>query len=209
MTQNIDKIMRKTWSSWYIDGLVEIATGAVVLIMLLFYQVVGTLQKGDLTSIVMGIGQPMILLLVLIIAGKVVKTLKLRITFPRTGYVEYSRSTPKRNISAFIIAAIISLGLVIVSPTILQVVGDNFLPVISAFFISLCLAVFGWRSNVGRFYILAVIVLSTGGVIAWLRIPEYLGYPLLLTVLGLGLMISGTVTLKYFLNHTQLLKCEE
>jgi hypothetical protein len=81
--------------------------------------------------------------------------------------------------------------------------GMGIIPAMTGFFIFLFLAFMGWRFSVPRFYVVAVLVLAAGLVSAWLNLPETLATAPLLTVFGLGWLISGLVTLRSYLNSTR------
>jgi hypothetical protein len=203
MNKDINQIIRKTWSYWYVDGLVEIAAGSIVLLLSIFYAIAGMLGSGTISALILGVGQPLIIIGGIIVAGKVVKYYKERVTFPRTGYVSFPKRSKKRRIITMITSMLISILVGILLISLLPRIGRNYLPLITAFFIFLLLVAFGWRTNVFRFYLLGGIVLLTGVILTWQNLPEYLDFTLLLGVFGLGWVIGGSLALKDYLAHTQ------
>ena len=88
---NLNQVTKRTAGYWYVDGLAEIGTGFVFLVLGVFYLVLAGFEPGGVSSLIVGIGQPAIILLGVYGVSRVVRYFKERITFPRTGYVSYRR----------------------------------------------------------------------------------------------------------------------
>lgn len=203
MNNQINQTIRKTWSYWYIDGLTEIAGGVIILLIAALYSVLALPVMRPIAALAIGVGQPAIILAGALAANRIVGHYKARLTYPRTGYVAYPKRSPKRRWLAAILSAVISIGVIIALGWVLPHTGMGIIPIMTGFFIFLFLAFMGWRFGVTRFYIVGALTLAAGLVSAWLNLPETLSTVPLLTVFGLGWLISGLITLRSYLSSTR------
>jgi hypothetical protein len=163
----------------------------------------------------------MTMILGTIAVGLSVKTIKSRLTYPRTGYIAYpqpkTREFGKFVGVAVVTAIIVSLGLVLAMrniPAVQTMIA--YLPTWLMVWLGLILGgvylSWGLRTGLRRFYWLAGLSLITGLVLACqgrgltlVTGRRYLlaGPGIFLTVMGVGLCISGAVTLRDYLQRTQ------
>lgn len=203
MKDDIQATIQRTQRYWYVDGLSEIGTGSVILLMGLFYFALSLAQPGTVTALVVGVGQPVIILGGFWLASKAVTNLKERITYPRTGYVSYPRRSGKRRWGVMATSAVIAIGLTL-GVTQLAASGNRALiPVVTAALIALALALLGYRFSLQRFYVLGILVMLIGLLIAWLGLTEPLSTALFFSLFGLCMIAAGTITLIRYLHATQ------
>lgn len=196
MSKKVDAYVKQTYGYFYDDGLVE-------LIMGFFFVLVGGIfvatqmgNKNPLINLLLSIG-----LVVLILGGSfsinhVVRSLKQRVTYPRTGYVAYKNEVDKRSNKVIWGAVIFLITISLFLPDAFSQVQFMIGGVLAAMLVFL-----GYRTNVWRFYILALAVFLIGIFTTALFIDEVLGTGL--TFLGTGclLLISGSVTLVRYLHQ--------
>lgn len=202
MSNQIDRTIQKTWQYWYVDGLVEIAGGLVVLAVAMFQAVLAQVQNGSAAAFVLAAGQPFIFLAGVFLARWAVRKAKERLTFPRTGYVTYPRPKRQRRVLTMVLAAAISIAVMLGLSYLLPLVGRNIIPAITGLFVALFMGYIGWRVGLPRFYVVGGAILLTGIAAAGLNLPETIGMILLLGVWGVGWLVAGAVTLRRYLNAT-------
>jgi hypothetical protein len=198
----IDTYIQRTQRYWYVDGLSEIYVGLVILVLGLYYLALDQFAPDTLGALLVGIGQPVIILLAWWPGGRIVRSLKERITYPRTGYVTYpAKRNRRRRLASGAIIAMLVAALVISLETIFQV-SQNTLPVIVAAMMALAVAMLGWRFGLARFYVLAAYTLLLGIVTSWLPLVDFQQNAFLFACFGLGWMVSGTYALIHYLRTT-------
>jgi hypothetical protein len=134
------------------------------------------------------------------LAQHFIRTLKERITFPRTGYVAYRQKEGNRVVRmgmATIIAMLMS-GLLVYF-IVRQPAGFNLMPAVSGLLIAFVLGMMGFRSALPRFYLLAAASFILGGIFAIVKLDNVLGLAVYCLVIGLVLAISGGVVLGRYL----------
>ena len=98
MNDQLDDITKRTYRYFYVDGLIEAATGFLFLTIGLLLLGWINLEKGGWVQITAVIALPLVILGGTFLIKHVVNSLKERIIYPRTGYVAYrpSKSLPGR-----------------------------------------------------------------------------------------------------------------
>ena len=199
MSDTYKDIEQKTRRYWYVDGLAEIFIGLLLAVTGLMVLAMEAAPPGSWQRITLVSGMMVIILGGAWLGGKIVKAVKARVTYPRTGYVSYhkpSRQRRRRNILIMIpIAAIWTILVVIFGKGLIA-----WAPLIEG----LVLAAILWVAGMGmlRFYLLAGLSLAVGGILAYLQIGENMGQMAFNAVMGLFLAISGTITLIQYLRQT-------
>lgn len=202
MRSEIDTVIQRTQRYWYVDGLGEIAVGVMLLVFGLYYSLFGRVQDPTLQMVV-ALGQPVVFLLLWWLGGKAVRSLKERLTYPRTGYVAMPRK--KKPLSRLIIAALTAAvvgGLV----GLLQALSSGarmFIPVVVALMLALSVALIAHRFALRRFYVLAAYTALLGPLAVFLPISESQQNVFIFSLFGFGWIVSGAVTLARYLASTQ------
>jgi hypothetical protein len=152
--------------------------------------------------------------------GLLVKAIKSRLTYPRTGYIAYPQPKGTQLGKAMgiglVVAFAVSLGLVLAIlyiPALQTMIAymPSWLMVGLGVFVGGVYLSWGLRTGLRRFYMLAGLGLVSGFVLAWhgrgLNLIEGKSYLLtgpgiFFIVMGIGLCISGVVTLRNYLKNT-------
>ena len=203
MKDPVKNIQQRTQRYWYVDGISEIAAGAVFLIMGLFFLLIGLSETGSATGLILAIGQPLIVLLGIWGAGRAVKFLKERITYPRTGYVLYPRKPAKRRLATLVLAVVISLLMTIFIAWLTDHFGRNWIPALAGFMLGLVMVLLGYRFGLIRFYLLGAFTLFLGMAMAFLPLEEKFDTAIFFSVFGLAWISSGGLTLRHYMRNTQ------
>ncbi len=206
MNTNVDDLMRRTKSYWYEDGLVEILSG-------LFFLAVALLLLAEWVaperSLMKALAAPafMVITIVWILVGRrVTSWLKERITYPRTGYVAYKQQKKSNATARAISAGVIGAGVA------MAVVGGylysqdiaRLIPLIMGAGVALLLFRIGSELGLVRYYVLAVWSLLSGAALAWLTNDMSLSIALFYVMLGLAIVLGGTMTMFRYLRAAPL-----
>jgi len=191
---DITAAQRRARGYWFVDGVAEIAGGvSLVLCGALLYAAVATGAEwmGTAALVVLIAGFP--------VSAWVVRAVKERITYPRTGYVEYQKPSRMRMFAAAAVGFVVA-SLMVPVTTVAR--GGQVSVVVLALGLAVgaALAVRAWRTGVPRFYVMAA---STVVFSAIMSTSEAVGVQdaigLVLAFEGLVLAANGTWTLLHYL----------
>ena len=190
---------------WYVDGFGELVGGGGMCLILAIYFAVGQ-YVGDESRLGGILSSTLVLVLIgaLFVVRRLIDAVKLRVTYPRTGYVEYP--DVKHKISNAVFAAIGGglLGGIVVS-LVRRFDSIDALVATSGIVMSLVLA--GkqlWSTGVRRFYVLGLAALLYGVVLANSGLPRGYNLGLFYGLMSISFMISGGLTLKIYLDKNPL-----
>ncbi len=197
MKEDIEGIMRSTRRYWYQDGFVEIAIG-------LLFGLVGVgvyLQQVALGNptllIVLVVGLMAFILAGSLIVQWLVPRLKQRITYPRTGYVEYDHRRDRR---ARWLPIAVALALAILTLTIPDAFAGT--GVIVGLLLCGILSYLAYRSSVWRLVVAAVVAVAVGIASHYLALSDLGGTALVFAVVGASLLIGGSLALIAYLRRS-------
>lgn len=190
---------------WYVDGFGELVGGGGMCLILAIYFAVGQ-YVGDESRLGGILSSTLVLVLIgaLFVVRRLIDAVKLRVTYPRTGYVEYPDA--KHKISNAVFAAIGGglLGGIVVS-LVRRFDSIDALVATSGIVMSLVLA--GkqlWSTGVRRFYVLGLAALLYGLTLANSGLPRGYNLGLFYGLMSISFMISGGLTLKIYLDKNPL-----
>jgi tetrahydromethanopterin S-methyltransferase subunit G len=198
---NINEIMRNTRKYWYVDGLSEIAGGVLIVMIGVTYYLSSLIPNVVIRSLMLGLGQPVVIILGSVLIGKAVKKIKETLTYPRTGYLSFRRRK-SRKISRILYGAVVGLLVGVVVGFFTSIIPDRIIPLVTSLFIAVLIIFIGYQNNVPRFYVIAVLTVGLGLVIS-LWYPEGV-LPFVFMFVGSGFLwlISGGWTLFSYLRNT-------
>jgi len=209
MSDPDNKSQLRTIQYFYVDGSFEFGFGLLCLILSAFFYA-ETHVQGWLTAVV-----DSSLILVIIFSAwainRLIKLLKERITWPRTGYVAYSRQNESKPGLRVVIGLVVG-GLVAATAILLaKTPGIHLatLPLLSGLLLGLVMVVFGWRTAILRFYILALLSLVLGGALAYSRMENIVALAVYYLVFGLVLFAIGAFVLRTYLRQNPVPPGEE
>lgn len=200
---DIKEVMRNTRRYWYVDGLPEIAGGIIIIAIALSYVLIYQIENQLMRNLLLGIGQPALILLSSFFAGKFITWCKQKITFPRTGLIKFRQGKTNKRIQRIFLVILIAAAVSAFVSFFASMISERFLPVLGSFFLGAYSWYLGYFSGVRRFYIVAVSIVIFGGIISWLNLGG--GYPYIILLIGIGLIwiIAGGWTLVNYLRQTQ------
>jgi hypothetical protein len=206
MTTEIEKIERRTVQYWFQDGLLEMAFGGFLLLLALFFLAEASAPAKSGWRFFLDVG-----LLPLFIFGgwamnRTVRSLKHKITYPRTGYVSYRKpERKKRAARGFVIGA--AAGILSASMATLfasKSAGFDWMPAGSGVAFALALSILAFRTDLIRLAGLAVFALAAGIVLSFSGWGDRLGLAVFYGTLAVSLFLSGWLTLRRYLRKYRL-----
>lgn len=199
MNDPIKSSQQRTQRYWYIDGLNELGFGLVCLLLAVYFFVQEGIQDALPAGQLLNLG-----LMLFIIGGSfafrtLVRKVKERITYPRTGYVAYRRTRRSRLLG--LIAAAIFSGAVFAAVFSFFVVKnmDQWMGAVSGLIIAAVWGLLGFRLNILRFYALAAYSLAAGYLVSWLDLNQELSLVGFYALLSVAMFVSGGLTLRNYL----------
>jgi hypothetical protein len=164
MRDNISNLTRHARGYWYADGLAEIGSGILLMLLSIPYLLWSLAPQGSAMAKLASSGKDVVLLLGLVVLFMIVQGIKQRSTYPRTGYVEERRPERKQVLKIIAItmggmllfAGLVAAGLLLFPAPCLGLV--NLLAYFPTFFglsFTLIQVVLGFRTGLKRFYVLS------------------------------------------------------
>ena len=164
MTDKIADATRRTRGYWYIDGLAEIGTGILFVVISIPYLLWSLVPQGSAWSKLASGGRDILLLMGIVISCVIIRAAKLHSTYPRTGYIEDQRPGRKQVLTAsaigvagvLVFAGLMVAGILLFPAFRLGLLNTLvYFPTIFGLFLSLGQVVLGFRTGLKRFYVLA------------------------------------------------------
>jgi hypothetical protein len=201
MKDPTDRLIQRTQTYWYADGLAEIGFSIICLVLSAYFYGQAMLAPGSLLFRILDVGFLLILVGSGLIVRKMITSLKIRVTYPRTGYVSYKQSKPVQRLGIMITGIVISSMMVLIFSKWDQM--EALMPAATGALVGAALIFFAYRSNVLRFYLLAVISLLFGGGLSLSGLGEMMGLSYYYGLMTFILLIFGLLVLRNYLVNTQ------
>ncbi len=193
---DVNSLMKRTLSSWYEDGLADLAMGGYFMLLGVALLAQALTPEGSALQLLWGTGIPLVLLLGGVTTGWIIQRLKSRLTYPRTGYINFERRDGAlrvwRIISTMLIAAVVAAATVILSGRLSN---------LSLIFGLAFFGVFAYlwqRLGLRRYLAVAVWCLAAGVALMLLPLTMEQGGAAFWVLAGLGLGTAGFVAWRRF-----------
>ncbi len=205
MNDKFQIVEKRVKRYWYSDGIVELSLGGMFFLLGVYFGIQGYLGEGSQASVIMQVG-----LFVLIFAGivgvqRVVNALKARLTYPRTGYVEYRKDgqdiKQRRNIFMGVALALVAASIILFDffrNFDSMILGTGVM--VGAVFIALR----GKSTGVTRFYVVGVFSILLGVTLSLDKLPQEYNLALFYGLLGIAIMVSGGIVLRRYLRENPM-----
>lgn len=194
MSERINEIVQQTYQYFYVDGLPELATGAMYLLTGGLLAVILRVQPGPLGVFLTVLGIPAVILGGIYLLNRLLQRYKGRMTYARTGYVSYRRER-KDNKRWIVIAVALLL------PVVLIFLPKSWrdLPLVVGGILGAVQIYLGYRMGIRRFYGEGAIAILLGVACALIVESEILGVAIIFLGTGIVLMAVGGLTLWRYL----------
>lgn len=205
METKLSDVEQRVKRYWYTDGIGELIGGGMFVLLGLYFALQEFLGQD---SMVGGILQGSFILLMIggaFISRRMVNALKTRLTYPRTGYIEYQvneHNMRSRRIGVVILAFTIS-ALTMVFVRLFQ----SFDPIVAVTGLAVGLILVVLRakaSGLARFYVLGAVSLVLGFALSISRLPNGYSLGLFYGLMGVCFILSGGLTLQRYLRENPL-----
>lgn len=200
MENNLSDVEQRVKRYWYTDGIGELIGGGMFVLLGMYFALQEVLGQN---SMVGGILQASFALLIIggVFVGRwLINTLKTRLTYPRTGYVEYQikeRGMRWRRILPVILGFVIA-ALTAVFVRLFQ--SFDSVVAVTGLIVSVILVVVQAKSSgLARFYVLGAASLVLGFGLSLSGLPEGYSLGLFYGLMGVCFFISGGLTLRHYL----------
>ena len=190
---------------WFKDGIGEHAGGGLFLLIGLYFAGHEWLPPNSTLRTLLDSSLAILLVGGVFVTRWLINLLKARLTYPRTGYVEYNPSAKNsgaRRIWTAIIAISVSMLLVLVG----RFVGSfNWLPGFTGLIVGVALFIARARANgLERFYLLAAFSIIIGFGLSFSGLPTGYSLGFLYGLIGVASMLSGGVVLVRYLRENPM-----
>jgi len=202
MTTSIENLTRRTYQYWYNDGLTELAAGTLILLIGLINLLLALLNSSTLNTMSL-ILQPLVLVGGVFAINGIVKPLKERYIYPRTGYVAYRKPEGRRLHLLRAMAALLGLVIAIAAALLLRVIQEAWLPALVGLFLAFFMTYLGFKLGLIRFYVVASVTVLLGLAAAWLQLNDLYSKAFTYSGFGLALIVSGSLTLWHYYKTTR------
>ncbi len=203
MEKTIESTIHRTRQYWYIDGFGEMLAGLVFLLLGTINCLSGIYPPSMGSAVMVGVGYPLVILGGTFAGRKWVRSLKEKITYPRTGYVKYIQpersSRAKRMVTACFVAIMVSILTMVISRGL-----DPFWVVLgTGLIIAAFIGYLAIQIPLNRFLLLAVWVVVVSLISVRIPVSEDIQIGILLGGSGIGWLVSGGLSLLYYLKETK------
>jgi hypothetical protein len=196
MGNKIDNIVKHTYRYFYDDGLVEMAVGLLFIAVGLVLLAWQGFDYSPVVTIIVVVGLPAVVIGGAYLIKRLVREMKQRITYPRTGYVAYRQGEPSKG-RWFIPLAAFAL---VVALLFLPEAFMRMSAMVGAL-LAVVLIFMGYRVGLWRFYAVGVIALVSGVVLAWSDVVELIAVSLTFAITGVALFLVGALAFAGYLRR--------
>jgi hypothetical protein len=190
---------------WYSDGIADISVGAMFLMLGLFFGVQGYFGEGSKVAVILQVGMVLVMMGGIFGVQWLVNTLKARLTYPRTGYVEYRLKDKESNQRRYVVIAV-ALIIVVASIVLYYFVRELDSMVLTSGILvgAVFIALRGKSTGVTRFYILGGIAIVLGVGLSMGNLHQLYNLALFYGLEGVLLMITGGVVLRRYISQNPM-----
>lgn len=203
MKDKIGQIMRKTYSYWWVDGIVETTMGFFFIVLAGYNYLIESVSINQTVSMILAIAQPLLFLACWFAYGRLVKWVKEHITYRRTGYVAFQPKNRKNRVVRGVIGGVLGFGIALVvtyiGPEVLKI---NSLLIVGSLLALVTLFLAFWY-GITRLFVLAVIDFGLGLWISRLPLDADLRSILLMACIGAVWLLSGLIVFVRYLLRTK------
>jgi hypothetical protein len=194
---------KRTERYWYEDGIWEIGFGLTNLILAGYFTLTAWIQAQNFSSLFIVALELAVLLGIFWLMGQMIRLLKERITYPRTGYVAYRKHPLKKRFKRIVLIGLLSAGIGI-TLTLVSASSSirSTVPLITGVVMSGMMVYLGHRYDLLRMVVLALLTLILSLLLAFIPISAINSQAVFFASYGLLFLVSGGVTLAAYLRRT-------
>lgn len=198
MTTDLDSIEARPRQYWNADGIPELVMGAVWVVW------GGLTWLGEWMSRDHRIEPytmiiPLLLVVTSFLANPAIKLLKAKLTFPRTGYVEWRKPGRSQKGLAVAAAILVSVGIALLISLLRTESLQRLAAPATGLIVALAFLAAWYRKTARHMLWSAVICVGLAAAVYWMNLGIGDGFALLLTGTGMASFLFGLATLRTYL----------
>jgi len=203
MQINLSNVEQRVKRYWYTDGIGELTGGGMFILLGIYFAVQQYLGENSLVGGLLQAGLVIFLIGGMSLGRWLIKALKSRVTYPRTGYVEYHvdrKSTNRRRVIVAVGAGLVAAFSMVFAQQIASFL--NLTLALTGILVGIILIFLQGRgSGLERFYALGAISIVLGIALSLSGLPEGYSLGLFYGLMGLAFIISGGIILRRYLQE--------
>ena len=205
MKDETSQIEQRVKRYWYNDGIGEMMGGVMFFLLAVYFSLQQYLGDESFIGGLLQAGFVVLLIGGVFAARRVVNMVKTRITYPRTGYVEY-RTNNGNAVWMRILAALTAMTVASISIMVVRKFDsiDAMVAVTGVLVAVILMVKQAWTSGLGRFYFLGAASLVFGGILSVSGFARGYNLGLFYALMGFAFVISGGLTLKSYLRENPM-----
>ena len=202
---DMKQVERRVKRYWYTDGIAELASGGMFLLLGLYFGVLGYFQEGSLISVILQASMVLIMVGGAFGVRWLVNTLKSRLTYPRTGYVEYRVNEKDAKIRRYVVIAVAMIFAIGSIVLIDYIRGLDSMVLFTGVIVGVIfIALRGKSSGLKRFYLLGGLSIVLGIALAYSKLQQVYTLSLFYGLLGVAILVSGGLVMRQYLEENPL-----
>lgn len=190
---------------WFSDGIGELAGGGMFLLLAAYFGLPQFLGGGNLLGVILQSSLVLVMIGGIFLVRWLVTAMKTRLTYPRTGYVEYrvdKNNALRRRMFTMAVAMVIAFLMVLLAGS-MRVVDSTVL--VTGIVVGVVFVILRGKSyGVQRFYLLGALSVVIGTALSFGGLPNGYGLAIFYGAMGLVVMVSGGVVLFRYLRENPL-----
>ncbi len=205
MQSDFSEVEQRVKRYWYTDGIGELIGGAMFLLLGLYFFLQQYFGDRPSVSVILESGLVVFMIVAIFLGRRLINALKARLTYPRTGYVEYRRAEKNkfwRRILTVVFAMVIGMFVIVIARNVNAI--DSLVAVTGALVAVILLVKQGWSSGMPRFYLLSAISLALGIALSFSGLPRGYNLTVYYGLMGITFALSGGLTLWHYLQENPL-----
>ena len=205
MQSNLSDVEQRIKRYWYTDGIGELIGGGMFILLGIYFALQEFLGQNSLIGGILQVSLILVMIGGMAISRWLINSLKTRLTYPRTGYVEYQVNEGKmksRWIWVMLLAFAVS-ALTMIFVRLFQ--SFDSIVAVTGVAVGLILAILRAKSSgLARFYVLGALSIILGLGFSVSGLPNGYSLGLFYGLMGVSLMLSGGLTLRRYLEENPL-----
>jgi hypothetical protein len=205
MQSNVSDVEQRVKRYWYSDGIGELIGGGMLVLLGIYFALQGLLGQNSMLGGILQVSLILVMIGGMAASRWLVNILKTRLTYPRTGYVEYQvkeYNLKLRRVGVILLAFMIS-SLTMVFVRSLETIDS--IVAVTGIAVGLILMVLRAKSSgLARFYILGAISIVLGLGFSVSGLPNGYSLGLFYGLMGISFILSGALTLRRYLEYNPL-----
>lgn len=205
MESKLSDVERRVRRYWFTDGLGELIGGGMFILMGIYFGLQEYLGQNSMLGGILQVSLVLVLVGGMYVSRRLINALKARVTYPRTGYVEYQvddRNLRSRRIWVAVLALAIS-ALTMVFVNLFQFF-DAIVAVTGVAVGLILITLRAKASGMARFYVLGAISIVLGLALSISKLPDGYSLGYFYGLMGLSFLLSGGLTLQRYLEENPL-----